>query len=717
MNDMDVFKKSKWISDIKTAVMTSSSHPYSIMLRKRFSAEGKVKKATLYCCGLGQAVYSINGKPVTNDVYVTHFTKYDTRVLYNVFDVTELMMFGDNTIAVHLGNWFYNDCNPHWNRSTQSWRSQPKLMLELEIEYIDGKTLRINSDSSWKVHKGPVVYNNVQCGEVFDARLIPENWNSNLCDESHWQNAVVCMPAGGRLDYADMPPIRVIRTLIPETIGNSVYDCFESISGRARIKVSGKAGDEVVIKYAEYIDSNGDFDEHINSCLGEMEYKHADKYILSGDGVEEFAPDFVYHGFRYVGITTEAELLDVTFEVIHNDFEIIGEFQCSDEMLNKIHTAARNSTLTNYMDIPLDCPHREQNGWTGDALISCEQSLMNFEIKEAYRKWMYDFKDVQRPSGQLPAIIPSSNWGYNWGAGPAWDSAIIMIPYFVYQNTRDASLIEQMWENMKLYMEYMNVMQEDYIVDYGLGDWKPPHKGVKCPTKVTDTGYYYANAKIMSECCALMGEEDVYSHLANNIKQSYRKHFLNNDELLKSQTFIACGIYHGLYNDEEIPPMAKRLAQLVVDNGYHIDCGILGTKYIFTALSETGYADVLYKMITNPTAPSYAYWMNLGLKNLCEQWYLTNFAGETESLNHHMFSEVENWFYKHLAGIHLDSNGLVIKPCFVKEIDMVRAKHRNIEVYWDKQKLTVTTDMPAKVVLNGKEYSVEEGVSIFDLTL
>lgn len=711
-----MFENSKWISNSKMTSMRAGSHLGSIMLRKTFEIGCSVTKATLYCCGLGQAVYYLNESRVTNDVYVTHFTKYDSRTLYNIFDITPLICQGKNTVAVHLGNWFYNDCNPHWNRSTQTWRAQPKLLLEIKIEYDNGEVEYVKSDSSWKVCNGPVVYNNMQSGEVFDARLIPNNWNNNFCDQSKWSDAVVCTPAGGKLEHIEMPPVRVVRRLIPKSIGDGIYDCGEGISGRARVFVSGNAGDEIQIKYGEYIDPDGKINEHINLYLDTMQYKHTDKYILSGNGKEEFAPEFVFHGFRYVKISGTAKLCDLVFEVIHNDFEIIGEFECSDEMINKIHRAARRSTLTNYIDIPLDCPHREQNGWTGDALISCEQALMNFEMRAAYRKWMNDFKDAQRPSGQLPAIIPSSNWGYNWGAGPAWDSAIIMIPYFTYQKTGDPSLIVQMWDNMKLYMEYMLTMQENYLVDYGLGDWKPPHKEVKCPAMVTDTGYFYANAKIMSVCSHIMGEVDIYKELAKKIKAAYRNRFLNNDEYLKSQTFIACGIYHGLYNAEEIPEMAKKLAQLVIDNDYHIDCGILGTKYIFTALSETGYADVLYKMVTNPTAPSYAYWINLGLKNFCEQWHLVNGSGEIESLNHHMFSEVEHWFYKHLAGIQINAKELVINPCFVKELDWVKAKHQNTEVYWDKKKLTVTTDVLTKVIINGTEYTVKAGAHTFDIT-
>lgn len=708
--EVNFFSKSKWISDKVMTGMRPEENIRSVILRKCFDCVVPIKKATLYCCGLGQAVYHINGENITDEVFVTHFTKYDSRVLYNIFDVTTFINTGKNAIGVHLGNWFYNDCNTHWNRNSETWRAQPKLLLSLAIDYQDGTTDIINSDSSWKTIKGPVLYNNVQSGEIYDARLIIKDWDKASCDDEKWDNAVICMPPGGILEHVEMPPIRVVRKLEPEYIGNGIYDCKESISGRAAITVNGKPGDEIELKYIEYIDENGNIDEHINSCLEEdILLKHTDKYILSGEGTERYYADFVYHGFRYVKVSNETVLKEIEFEVIHNDFEIIGEFSCSDPVINEIHDAARRSTLTNYVDIPIDCPHREQNGWTGDALISCQQSLMNFEIKDAYKKLMNDYKDAQRPSGQLPAVIPSSNWGYNWGAGPAWDSGIIMIPYYTYQITGDKSLIVQMWDNMKLYMKYMQLMAEGYTVDYGLGDWKPPHYIVKCPTAVTDTGYFYANSVIMAKCCNVMGEKDTYTDLAVKIRESYRAHFMKDEELLKSQTFIACGLYWGLYNDDEVPEMAEKLNNLVKDNDYHIDCGILGTKYIFTALSENGYASTLYKMVTNPTPPSYAYWIKLGIKNLCEQWLLKNEKGEIESLNHHMFSEIEYWFYKYLAGIRIDENGVVIKPCFIPELDWVKATHSDITVFWNKDKFKVKTGRKIKLILPERELELEKG--------
>ena len=697
---MEALKTAKWIANSSEAGLRSH------LLRKTFYIKDNISRAVLRCCGLGQAVYHINGKNITDQVLVTHFTRYDISVIYNTFDVTDFITVGNNAIGVHLGNGFYND-HFKWGFNNAIWRAHPKLILELEIEYPNGETELIISDSTWLACDGPIVFNMMRSGEIYDARLCKKGWDTVQCDENDWHRAFICRGAGGKLRTVDMPPIRVVESIKPVKISEDVYDLGQNISGWIKVRVKGACGSEITMKFGELINSDGTLNDRIN-MLAHEGVEHIDKYILSGNGIEEYEPSFVYHGFRYVQIGGDAQIVDLTARVVHNDFDIIGDFECSDDMLNKIHSAARRSTLTNYMDMPTDCPHREQLGWTGDALISCEQSLMNYDIVKAYKKWMQDFKDAQRPNGQLPGVVPTAGWGYNWGSGPAWDSAIIMIPWQVYQNTGDKTLIEDMWDNMELYMSFMASMADDYIVNYGLGDWCAPDYDA-CPAAVTDTCFYYANSLIMAKCARLLNRKDLYTDLAKKIKTAYRKRFLDNDKLVKSQTFIACGIYYGLYNDDEVKRMADKLARLVIDNDYHIDCGVLGTKCIFGALSENGYAEALYKMITNPTAPSYAYWINDGMTTLCEQWGYVDRDGQECSRNHHMFSEVDNWFYKYIAGIRIDENGIVIEPCFVDEIEWVKAHHRDIQVEWNKEKICIKTEHSLKAIIKGKEYMIEKG--------
>ena len=398
--------------------------------------------------------------------------------------------------------------------------------------------------------------------------------------------------------------------------------------------------------------------------------------------------------------------------MVHTDLKKVGNFHCDNEMLNKIHEACVRATLANYVGIPTDCPHREQNGWTGDAQLSSNQALLNFDIERAYAKWLRDFKDAQRGNGQLPGIIPCAGWGYNWGSGPAWDSALFLIPWNVYVTTKKTAIIEDLWENMVLYMAYFERMAENDIACFGLGDWVPVKEPI-IPTEVTDTAYFYVDMLLMGKMAEVLGKDgSYYFSRAKEIKETWRKNFWLGErrkELEGFQTFWGCAIYQGLLDEEEIPEAARRLAELVKENDYHIDCGILGTQYIFSSLSDHGYADVLYKMVTNPEYPSYAYWINQGSTTLCEDWKMTS------SQNHHMFSEVDRWLYRYVGGIQLNEDGVVIKPFLIPEVNEVTVEHNGIKVERKGKQVTVTLPMAATIDSGSQRYTAEAGTHEFIL--
>lgn len=697
-----MFKKARWIAeDSKITEITPAP-----LLRKTFVVQKTVKKATMYACGLGHACYYINGKNITDEVLITPVSKYDTRVYYSTFDVTDFISDGKNAIGCVLGNGWYFVTIPRWDYYKPDWLSHPKLIMKLVLDYADGTTEEMVTDSSWKAAKSAIIYNEDRRGEIYDARLYIDGWNESDFDDSEWKNAFVCRGAGGVMQEIDFPTIRVVKRFQGTKISENVYDIGQNISGWVRIKVKGEAGSKVTIRYAEILNNDGSIaPEQLNTIPGSA--THTDKYILRGNEVEEWAPSFAYHGFRYAEITGDAEIIEVTGEVVHTDIDVVGRFECNLDMLNKIHNATVWSTLTNTQGIITDCTQREQNGWTGDALVSAEQSIMNFDMFPIYKKWLVDICDTQRPNGQICCLAPTSGWGYNWGSGPAWDSALILIPYYVYKLTGDISLIENYWDNMALYMEFMESMSENDEVCFGLGDWCYPTGAEPCPIVITDTAYFYIDNKVMAEFAELLGKDgSSYSVRAEQIKNSFRKKYIEKDfNLGDNAVAIACGIYQDLYTDEEKPLAAKHLSELYERNGFHIDCGILGIKYLYTALSEYGYAETAYKLTVNPEYPSYAYWINSGMTTLCEEW---NMSG---SCNHHMFSEVDMWFYKYVAGIQIQDNGKTVKicPCKLTDVEWVRASHKGILVYFDKEKMEITSDIPVTAVTENGEIFLGAG--------
>lgn len=694
-----MFESAKWISATRR-----EKEDGSWLLRKTIKAPERFESAVLYVVMLGYGIMKIDGKPVTDNVLTTPYTEYDKTVLYSTFDVTDKFTGGkESVISAHLGNGMYNDVAVHWDFHCATWRHHPKMIAQIEFTLPGDKVEIFTTDSSWKTAPGPCVYNHSREGETYDARLEIPGWENLGFDDSEYVNALICRSPGGALKPDIYTPIRVVKQLKPVSKDGDIYDFGEGISGWARISATGSAGTEIKMEYAELVNGQ-EVHQHINHFLNVYNSPHVnhDTYIMKGEGRESYAPAFCYHGFRYVKVTGAPEDFEIIAEVVHTDFEVIGSFECSDEMLNKIHEASVRSTLTNFVSIPTDCPHREQNGWTGDAYCSCQQALMNFDMLPAYDKWIGDIRDCQRLTGQIPSIVPAGGWGYNWGSGPGWDASMMLMPWHIYQNTGDTSIIRKTWENMKLYMKYISTMADNYIVNFGLGDWCVPKDCNLCGTDITDTAFYYVFAVTMAKYARVLGEPgEEYAVLAKEIRAAFREKYFGREDLLKKQTYLACIIYQGLCNEDEIPGYLELLVQLIKDNDYHFDCGIFGIKFIYSILSENGYADLAYKATVNPTCPSYAYWINQGFNTLCENWEINN------SCNHHMYSEVDHWFYRHLAGIHLDENGILIKPCFV--VDWVRAKHREIEVFWDSEKICITVPKPSTLEMDGKVIPLKVG--------
>ena len=688
-----------WISSVK-------NHEGSFYFRKVFEIKEEPKEARLYICALGLGVCSINGMNITNDVYSTPFTKYDARVLYQSYDVTKFVQKGKNAICVHVGNGMYNNTMKTWNDMAQSWRSQPKLAARLIVTFSDDTSFVCETDKTWKSVDGAYTYNMSRSGAVYDARLKRIGCDTADFDDSDWDEVRKIHEPGGILYPADMPPCRVCKVFKAVSCKNGVYDFGINMSGRARICMRGSRGQEVILRYAEVLDENGEIDTHNTNQFHDREnsaLKNEERIICSGEN-DEYASDFVYYGFRYVKAENAPEEFEITAEFIHTDLETTGTFTCDDEMLNKIHAANVQSTLSNYMWIPTDCPHREQNGWTGDALFSAEQSLMNFDMTASYKKWLRDIGDCQRPNGQIPGIVPTSNWGYNWGSGPAWDSAFILIPWYICRNTGDKTIICELWDKFVLYMNYLERMAENYIADFGLGDWCSYNSNDRCPTEVTDTSYFYADCIAMSKMAKAIGKDcSIWNGKAENVKKAWRNKFMNEDALKKYKTYYACAITQGLLEREEVPEFAKKLAELVVKDDYHIDCGVLGIKFIFTALAENGYNDILYKAVTNPTMPSYAYWINHGATTLCETWNMKS------SNNHHMFSEVDNWLYKYVGGICITDSGIEIAPKLLGQVKNFKAVYRDISV--ERRENTLIVNVPGDAVLkmDGKTISLKKG--------
>jgi alpha-L-rhamnosidase len=442
------------------------------------------------------------------------------------------------------------------------------------------------------------------------------------------------------------------------------------------------------MKYGERLADDGLLDQaaiaqHVLRFDKKQRFQ-TDTYILKGEGVETWHSRFSYDGFRFVQVTglterpSKATLQAVFF---HTAVPETGRFECSNPLLNRIWQATRMSYLGNLQGIPTDCPHREKNGWTGDAHLAAEQAMFNYFPAAVYTKWIQDLTDEQQPDGRLPGIVPTSGWGYKWGNGPAWDSALLLIPYYQYIYYGDTEILRRNYDAMKKYVEYLGGRANNGIVKIGLNDWAP--FDTKTEAGITDTAYYYVDTKIVALAARVLGkkdEEQRYEELAAKIKQAFNAKFYKSDTGLYdngSQTALSCALYQGLVEPANKERVLSNLVAAVQARNWHIDTGILGAKYLLNALTENGRADVAYRIAGQKDLPSWGWWIEQGATTLWEEW-----RGDASRF-HVMYGDVAAWFYKALAGINPDPDApgfkhFFVRPNVVGELTSARGEYQSI---------------------------------------
>jgi len=662
----------------------------SPFFRKGVVCNERVTAARVYITGLGYYELYINGKRIGDHVLDPAFTRYDRRVLYATYDVTTHMRKGSNAIGVVLGNGWYNmHTRAVWDFDKAPWRQRPTMLCRLELQLADGSTQTVVSDSSWTVTTGAILFESIRNGQTYDARLEMPGWNKRDYNDSDWDQAFVVPGPEGKLAAQTCPPIRVTETITPIGVtepqpGVYVFDMGQNMAGWAQLKVRGDAGAEVVMRYGERLKADGTVDQEEISKHIKQWQAQTDTYILKGKGTETWEPAFTYHGFQYVeveGLPNTPTVGTLSGRVVHTAFAPAGRFECSNELFNNIQKCTLWSHRSNFHGYPTDCPHREKNGWTGDAHLAAEQGLYNFDSATAYTKWVGDLRDEQKDTGELPGIVPTGGWGYAWGNGPAWDSAYILIPWYLYQYCGDTRILAENYERFKRYVDYLTSKANNHIVGIGLGDWVPAK--TKTPENVTSTGYYYRDALIVSRIAGMLGKDNEaveYAQLAAIIAMAFNREFYDPITATYAggtQTAMSCALYHGLVPEDQRQRVVDNLVLDIKAQGDHLDAGILGTKYLIDALTQNDAAEIVYDFATQEDYPSWGHWLKQGATTLWERW------DGKESRNHIMFGHISAWFYQAVAGINPDPNApgfkrSIIRPQLVDEMEWASAEHETM---------------------------------------
>ena len=742
MGMMDINNwKGSWVSD--SWDKNKKESPY---FRYEFSAQKKIKKARVYIAAAGLFELYINGKRVGDHQLDPTYTRFDRRNLYVTHDVTALLD-KSNAIGVLLGNgWFNHQSKAVWHFDKASWRDRPKFCLDLKVTYEDGSVETIVSNSNWKNSLGALVFNSIYTAEHYNAQLEQNGWNTFGFDDSKWKNSINTSAPSKNIVSQALHPIKHVKEIQPVKMNKIspqqyIFDLGRNIAGISKIKVNGEPGTVLRVTHSELLDDNGEIDlsniiVHYRP-IDDSEPFQTDIYTLKGGIPETFAPKFNYKGFQYIEVKS-SKPIELTEESLtgifmHSDVPPKGEIISSNPLINKLWTATNAAYLSNLYGYPTDCPQREKNGWTGDAHIAIEMGLFNFDGITVYEKWLADHRDEQQPNGVLPAIIPTSGWGYHWANGPDWTSSIAIIPWNTYLFYGDSKLLRDCYSSIKRYVDHITEISPGFITNWGLGDWVPVKS--KTPKEFTSSIYYYIDAKILSRAAKMFGEEEdflKYSTLAKLIKEKINSLYFNPKTSIYGsgfQTELSTALFWGIVPEDHREKVALNLKRRVILDNSHIDVGLLGSKTILNALSENGYADLAYKLATKEDFPSWGAWIKSGATTLFEDWKVDESRKGAMSRNHIMFGEISAWFYKALGGIKPDSQNpgfknILLKPNFVEGLESFSAKHNGpfgeIVSSWKKNngvidyQVTVPPNSTASLTIGAKNLISSDGIDFLE---
>jgi len=677
--------KARWISRREAAFFSSRGNvtlgvasgdfiqSLGIYLRKEFEAAGKIRRARAYVSGLGFYELRLNGRKVGDHVLDPAQTDYQEVALYSVFDITKEIR-EKNALAIILGN----------GRHIKAYGyGKPRLMIQVDLEREDELVERVSSDGTWKTSSGALLENGIYLGERYDARLEQDGWDMAGFDDSAWQPAEVV--EGPNLAPQLMPPIRVTETLRPVRMwsprpGAHVFDFGQNFSGWVRLRARGPRGCEIRIRHAELLNEDGTI-----NVLPNQNAEAVDVFFLKGTGDEVHEPRFTYHGFRFAevsGFPGEPSLDSLEGCFVHSDVSKNGEFHCSHALINRIHQNIIWGQLSNLMSIPTDCPQRdERQGWLGDAYLSAEEAIFNFDMAAFYSQFLEEIRLAQKEDGSLPDAVPPYLRRL-YPADPAWGLAYLELAWFLYFYYGDERILQKHFAGMKRYVDYLTKNAEAKIVQKlgKYGDWCSP--GVvapkKTPLELTSTWCYYRAAVLLSWFAEALGRADDvrgYVRLAEEIKAAFNARFLLDDEYAAcrvgpadrspSQTSNALPLALGMVPLEKKEIVLARLLESVVKEwDYHLDTGILGARYLLDVLTENGHGEKAFRVATQRTYPGWGYMVEQGATTLWERWENLT-GGGMNSHNHIMLGCIDAWFYRVIAGLRCAAPGwkkMIIRP-------------------------------------------------------
>lgn len=719
--------------------------------RKEFEMEFVPESAELTICGLGFYELWLNGEKITKGPLAPYISNPDDICYYDRYDLTDRLRTGKNTLGFLLGNGFRNPFGGFvWDFDKAPHRGPVCLAFAFEASCKE-KALYFEADETLRTHPSPLTFDDIRMGCRYDARLEILGWNTPEYVADHWDRARPCLkPPRGMPKLCTAEPITVREERLPvdvrfyeelpfmyedtaphakpyeESIRKKVYvfDFGVNEAGVTKLKIHGRPGQKITIRHAEHL-----IDEKfaINTISFNrddtrdlyMGYAQVDEYICRG-GNEEFVPLFKYDGFRYAyveGIEKDQITPDVlTFMVESSAVKPRAEFECSCEALNRLQACVRRSDLSNLFYLPTDCPHREKNGWTGDINVSAEHHLLNLRSYATLREWLVNVAAAQRDSGELPGIVPTGGWGFEWGNGPSWDAVCAVLPYNLYRFDGDISVVYDVADMIVRYISFAESrLNEKGLADTGLGDWCDPFASetgnIAAPLEVTSTLSLYdmaVKAMHLFREAGLPHKLAVAETFAHKLKAAFRKHLVRFPECIvrgDCQTSQAFALDVGIFEESELQRARKQLVEIIHRDGDINTCGVFGMRHIYHALTEAGEINLAYDLVLNKSRTCYGYWLANGMTSMWES-FVARDSAYVDSRNHHFFGDVSSWMIQDIVGLRpnptaTDITSFEVCPHFPKKLENAEATYDSVcgrlYVKWEKtgdNSYSITLEIP-----------------------
>ena len=721
----DYFKE-KW-----NPVDTLSSK--SIILRKEFSNNGKkITDAVVYISGMGHYEMHINGEKVGDSEFAPLWSEYSKTVYYNTYDVTDMLNNGNNAISILLGNGFFNvQRGTRYSKLMTSFGA-PQMIMRMDINYSDGTSQTVVSDQTWKYSLSPITFNSIYGGESYDARLVQNGVDRPGFNDSTWKNAVLVEGTGARLEPQTAQPVKIMerfgikswKYLPADSVASAsektkrkvsahtfIADMGQNLAGFPEISVKGKAGQKITLLVSENLNKQGVCDQR------QTGRQHYYEYTIGSDTTETWHPRFSYYGFRYIQVedaVLEGEPNPGNLPVIsklqscfvYSSAEEGSSFECSNPIFTQTHRLIERAERSNMQSVMTDCPHREKLGWLEQDHLVGPSLFYNFDMTQYCPKIIRDITDTQKPDGMVPTTAPQYvSFGNLFDDSPEWGSTLVIMPFQYYEQYGDSTLITANYQAMRRYVDYLTGRSENGIVGHGLGDWYDVVEGEKSgfckntPIPLVATAHYIYDLKLIARAARMVNnkaDELKYSALYNAVVESFNREFYHPDSCsygTGSQASNAIPLFLGITGENK----EKVLQSLIRDIEKHanrLTTGDVGNRYLFMTLAMNGENDLLYKMLNHYDTPGYGFQIKQGATTLTEQWD----PRQGSSWNHLMMGQIDEWFFKYLAGIQnkpgtYGMRHLIIKPHLIGDMNFVNAStvtlYGKVSVEYNKQGLTV----------------------------